>query len=207
MIAVALMAATAGTYFSVQAALGVPVVGVLAVADLDVRVNDEPATTGAELVEGARIHVVKGDAIVLLKGNRSVVLREGSALQLGPSGASVTLARGRARFEVTRVGDQPNPFRVHAGAAAIDVLGTVFAVERSTSDERVLVAVKEGRVRVSTAKAETFIGGGEEATVVGERVSRLRPASASSLREDGNEKSFLERLRQRAGKLFHDWTP
>lgn len=63
----------------------------------------------------------------------------------GPQRTVFELTRGRARFEVVRRPERM--FRVEAGAVNIEVLGTVFTVEREAA--RVIVAVERGRVRVS----------------------------------------------------------
>ncbi|MFO0628432.1 MAG: FecR domain-containing protein [Polyangiales bacterium] len=84
-----------------------------------------------------------------------VALSDGSAIELAPgaavealenTGARVQLLvrRGRARFSVRPGG--PRRWTVEAGALAVEVVGTVFRVERDAA--AVQVAVERGRVLV-----------------------------------------------------------
>lgn len=184
---------------------GASAIGIVAAADGDVRVNGALVPIGRALADGDEVKAVKGSAIILLRGDRSVVLREGAALVVADGGAKAKLLRGRARFEVVRSAGLPNRFSVDLGAAQVDVLGTVFAVERAWTDERVLVAVQEGRVRFNGTEGEVFLSAGEEATAVAGRVGPARKVSQTSLREDRAEPGLLKRLKQRAGKLVDDW--
>jgi transmembrane sensor len=83
-----------------------------------------------------------------------------SVLEPGEAAADRVVAkleRGGARFEVVR--DPGRRFRVEAGAVAVEVLGTVFTVERA--GERSRVAVERGRVQVSFPGGERLLGAGE----------------------------------------------
>jgi transmembrane sensor len=86
--------------------------------------------------------------------NRSTVLRDGSKVTLGggtkirvafdTDGRHVELVRGEAFFTVAK--DATRPFSVRAGDTVVTAVGTQFNVRRR--NDRVLVAVVEGRVRV-----------------------------------------------------------
>lgn len=87
--------------------------------------------------------------------NRTVLLDDGSTVVLGGASELVTsfgaherrivLKRGEAFFKVAK--EPARPFRVAAGDAVVTAIGTEFNVRRGS--ERVIVAVLEGRVKVS----------------------------------------------------------
>jgi transmembrane sensor len=89
---------------------------------------------------------------------RSVRFPDGSLVQLGahtqievsfrPSLRQITLIRGEAFFSVAK--DRARPFVVRAGSAEVTAVGTEFNVRRS--NDRVVVAVIEGRVLVQPMK-------------------------------------------------------
>lgn len=74
-----------------------------------------------------------------------------------PGSTVLRLLRGSARFEVQR--NPQRVFRVEAGRAAVEVLGTQFTVSRR--DERAEVAVLQGRVRVLWDSHYRELGAGE----------------------------------------------
>lgn len=88
--------------------------------------------------------------------NRTLALSDGSQVTLG--GGTIlntsftdrtrrmTLLRGEAFFTVAK--DKARPFVVEAGDATITAVGTEFNVRRAP--DRTVIAVVEGRVRVST---------------------------------------------------------
>ncbi|WP_421999260.1 FecR family protein [Reyranella sp.] len=102
---------------------------------------------------------LEADVVTETAEVRSLVLADGSRVQLGPESAvelsvgpetrEVRLLKGEAFFEV--VPDRSRPFRVEAGDASITVLGTAFEVR--LDDAETLVAVQEGRVRVEGGRA------------------------------------------------------
>ncbi|MEM1417359.1 MAG: FecR family protein [Myxococcota bacterium] len=103
---------------------------------------DVDAPTPIRLADGSAVHP-SGDARV-------------AVLSQSPANAELALEAGKARFEVV-----PNParrFRVAAGLVTVDVLGTVFDVERLR--ERVRVTVHRGRVRVGWEGREATLGAG-----------------------------------------------
>jgi transmembrane sensor len=87
-------------------------------------------------------------------GNTTVHLADGSVIELGGhsrcdvrfdrSRRMVTLVRGEALFHVSK--DPNRPFRVHAGSANVEAVGTEFDIRRTA--DRVVVSVVEGRVLV-----------------------------------------------------------
>jgi transmembrane sensor len=86
--------------------------------------------------------------------NRSTLLLDGSKVTLGggtemrvafdTASRRIELMRGEAFFSVAK--DAARPFSVRAGDALVTALGTQFNVRRR--NDRVMVAVVEGRVRV-----------------------------------------------------------
>ncbi len=102
-----------------------------------------------------------GDSAVVqttIGENRTQSLADGSTVMLGGDtrvevrlsrGArQLILTHGEALFIVAR--DPQRPFTVRAGDATVTATGTAFNVRRS--DDRVIVAVMEGRVLVEPAK-------------------------------------------------------
>jgi transmembrane sensor len=76
-----------------------------------------------------------------------------------PAHLELALRAGTAHFDV--VPNKTRKFVVTAGNVQVHVVGTVFDVERG--DERVRVAVSEGKVRVETPIGTQFVRGGESA--------------------------------------------
>lgn len=93
-------------------------------------------------------------------GLQSVALADGSRVELNTATKLRTriekdvreawLDRGEAYFDIAH--DPARPFVVHAGAREVTVLGTRFSVRRD--GDRVIVAVAEGRVRISDPKID-----------------------------------------------------
>lgn len=83
------------------------------------------------------------------------------------------LLDGEALFKVER--DPSRPFRVHAGAAVIQAVGTQFNVHRRPSGT--VVSVIEGIVNVNNGTADASpparLGAGEQAKIAAGRVSKL----------------------------------
>jgi transmembrane sensor len=101
---------------------------------------------------------------------RTIELVDGSVLQLNSksrietklsaTGRDIQLLQGEATFKVTP--DPARPFRVHAGGAIIQAIGTQFNVNQRPSG--ITVSVIEGRVRISGDRP-AVLGAGEEARV------------------------------------------
>jgi transmembrane sensor len=112
-------------------------------------------TTGALYRGGMRQTELARQMIETAVGeNRSVTLADGSSVALGghtrlsfslrANVREIMLEDGEAFFAVAK--DPSRPFQVHAGNATVTAVGTEFDVRRS--DDRVTVAVLEGRVMV-----------------------------------------------------------
>lgn len=97
---------------------------------------------------------------------KTVTLEDGSTVELAPDTAldvqfqgetrQVTLLRGEAFFDITR--DPKRRFRVIAGEAQVEVLGTAFDVEISDTATRVSVARGSVAARSRTAAAQPTDG-------------------------------------------------
>ncbi|HKU16165.1 MAG TPA: FecR domain-containing protein [Steroidobacteraceae bacterium] len=98
---------------------------------------------------------------------RSITLEDGSVVELNTnsqlrarySGSlrAVELLDGEAIFRVTK--DAHRPFRVRTGATDIVAVGTAFNV--NADDQRTIVTVLEGRVRVDSRVATAAAGGAQ----------------------------------------------
>src|SRR5690606_9086129 len=104
--------------------------------------------------KSSTIEIRNDDAVI-----KNVTLDDGSQVSLQPqstltisenfsSGARVVSLRGEAFFDVER--DTLRPFYVYAGDVVTKVLGTSFTVRAIESDKKITVAVKTGKVSVST---------------------------------------------------------
>ncbi len=116
---------------------------------------------------------------------RAVELDDGSVVHLNtrsrvrvrysPAIREVHLDDGQALFKVQH--DPRRPFRVYAGKALIEVLGTEFDVQRRA--ERITVAVIEGRVQVEGGSGTEILSAGEEAQLAG--AGRIARSAATDL--------------------------
>ena len=107
---------------------------------------------GADSGEVRRIQLSDGSQIALLSAESRVIVRKD-----GRARAELELVRGRARFDVV-----PRPtrvFRVHSAGVNVQVLGTVFEVERTA--RQTLVSVTRGRVAVSWRGGRRELGASE----------------------------------------------
>jgi len=77
------------------------------------------------------------------------------------------LTRGAARFDVARRPERA--FRVQAGPALVEVMGTLFRIERR--GERTFVSVERGRVSVSWSGARQELSAGEHGLFPPERAA------------------------------------
>jgi len=102
-------------------------------------------------------------ATVRLPDGSTVYLNTDSAIALAYSEGrrEVVLLRGEALFDVVK--DAARPFQVSGLGGSSTALGTVFAVQ--AADERAVVTVVEGRVRVTAPAAGTGPGAGAGASV------------------------------------------
>src|SRR3954468_13479264 len=111
-------------------------------------VTQEPARATKHFAAG----VGKTDSVLLADGSR-VILGPQSTLEVpgtfGAGDRTVTLT-GDAYFDVRH--DASKPFRVHAGSAVIEDVGTTFTIE-SDAAAMATVSVVSGTVRLSRANA------------------------------------------------------
>lgn len=127
---------------------------------------------------------------------RQVALVDGGSIRLAPEsalsvsltadGRMVTMAGGRAFFDVAR--DAGRPFVVRAGDVTITVLGTAFDVRMD--DRAVAVAVRHGRVAVRPAGRvdDEYLTPGDRITIsraTGEAMIDLLPDIAVGSWTDG----------------------
>lgn len=108
----------------------------------------------------------------------SFTLADGSVVRLntqsklrvrfGERVRDIQLLAGEAMFEVAK--DARRPFRVHAGDAMAEAVGTSFNVYRAKDETR--ITVLEGRVRVSAEAAGNEVGA--KAAIVAELAPRER---------------------------------
>jgi transmembrane sensor len=114
-------------------------------------------------------------AVVTAAGQRdTVALADGSTVILAPSSRLVALAvddtvrafelSGEAYFSVEP--DAARPFRVRSGEAATEVLGTRFTV-RARDGAPVTVAVRDGRVSLSSGPSAITLMAGQAGSVAG----------------------------------------
>jgi ferric-dicitrate binding protein FerR (iron transport regulator) len=123
--------------------------------------RERPLASGDPLFTGDRLRASVRADISLADGS-SVRLDAGTSLVMAKPGAEermhLALAAGRVFLRVAKA---PGRFRVEAGAAAVEVLGTVFGVARA--DNGAVASVYEGRVRLGTDAGQIEIGRGEAA--------------------------------------------
>jgi ferric-dicitrate binding protein FerR (iron transport regulator) len=194
-----------------RAPLAPPEIGLLLGADGELRVNGEIASPGTALRDGSRLDVVRGDAIVRFGDVPVAVLHEGTSITLDSAGSEATLHHGRAQFEVVRVEDASKAFRVRAGRVEVGANRTVLIVERTRTDDRVLVMVREGSgAEVITPEGQRTLQPGEETTVVRGRIGAVRTATNRVVRSGRPERADsagLDNLKRRAGRLFEKLSP
>lgn len=110
----------------------------------------------------------------LLPDNSEVMLFPGAAVscRIAPNeGERRVDLEGKAFFHVQR--DAGRKFRVKAGEALVEVLGTSFLVDASSHRE-IAVQVKTGRVRVSSGEAAVELTVNEQVLVSGRTLRKNR---------------------------------
>jgi FecR protein len=182
-----------------------PGVGVLLSAEGELRVDGEIASAGTPLHNGGRLDVLRGDALVQFDEMPLAVLRDGTSVTFDRAGAEATLYHGRAQFEAADKEAGAKSIQVHAGSVDIDLQATSFTVERTRTDDRVRVTVREGDALVITSSGQRSLKTGEETTVVRGRMGPVRSVGDRTQREDRAEAPPLERLKRRAGRLLDHW--
>jgi transmembrane sensor len=156
----------------------------------------EPASSGEAL---RRIVLSDGSQVVLLDPDSRAIVRQDVHAR-----ASVELIRGRARFEVVRRPERV--FRVHSAGVNVQVLGTVFELERTALQTHVLVT--RGRVAVSWNDGRRDLGVSEagwfppappvsptapRAASAGVRESAQAPSAAAESRKVSGWRDTAER--------------
>jgi transmembrane sensor len=97
------------------------------------------------------------------------------ARSVTPEAIELTLVRGSARFDVVpRAG---RPFRIWVGAVKVEVVGTVFSVERLATSAR--VTVERGSVRVVSGDSATLLSPGSAEVIPLAGVPVAPPVSAT----------------------------
>ncbi len=124
-------------------------------ANVDANVNSRVYATA--MGKRGTFTLPDGSVVTLNTGSRMAVDRG-----FGVSHRDVTLS-GEAFFTV--VGRPDAPFRVYAGTATTQVLGTQFTVRAYNTDSAVQVAVVQGRVLVG----HTILGAGDVGQVIAQR--------------------------------------
>jgi transmembrane sensor len=117
-------------------------------------VSPQPTAAVTRVSARQRVRLADGSSALVSSsvGTLDVLRNESAHLELA-------LRSGTAHFEV--VPNKTRKFVVTAGSVQVHVVGTVFDVEQG--DERVRVAVSEGKVRVETPTGTQFVRGGESA--------------------------------------------
>ena len=181
--------------------------GVLLSADGELRLDGEIAPAGTLLPNGGRLDAVRGDALIQFDQTPLALLREGTSMVFDRGGEEATLYHGRAQFEAADEHIEPRPIRVRAGQVEIDLHGMSFTVERTRTDDRVRVTVREGGAHVIAIDGQRSLKTGEETTVVRGRVGSVRAVGDRRQREDRAEAPRLDGLKKRAARLLDDWAP
>lgn len=150
------------------AALGMLAVGItLFVQRTTMTVAPDSAVLATQRAEDRKISLSDGSQVTL--GAKSRI-----DIDLSRTARRISVDSGEAFFEVAR--DRKRPFVVSAGEGTITALGTAFNVRRL--DERVVVTVSEGRVKVVEAAGDGNAGRVSE-LAAGEQLSYgPRPAAA-----------------------------
>ena len=112
--------------------------------------------------------------ITLSDGSR-VWLNAASSLRFPvafPSGAREVEVKGQAYFEVAR--DKSRPFRVRAGDAEVEVLGTHFDIMAYPGESELLTTLVEGSVRFRSPGGDARLRPGQQSSVRGLQAPRVR---------------------------------
>ena len=187
-----------------------PEIGFLVSGDGELRVDGQIAQPGTALRDGGRLDVVRGDAVVRFGDVPLAVLHEGTSVTFDGAGSEATLHHGRAQFDVASGSADPSStFRVRAGRVDVDARRTVFIVERTRTDDRVLVVVSEGDgAQVITPEGERSLKRGQQTTVVQGRIGTVRTLADRPSRSARTEQpENLENLKRRAGRLLEKLAP
>jgi ferric-dicitrate binding protein FerR (iron transport regulator) len=112
--------------------------------------------------------------ITLSDGSR-VWLNAASSLRFPvafPTGSREVEVKGQAYFEVAR--DKSRPFRVRAGDAEVEVLGTHFDIMAYPDESELLTTLVEGSVRFRSPGGDVRLTPGQQSSVRGLQAPRVR---------------------------------
>ncbi len=155
------------------------VIGRVLVAGAGLEIDGQKAVADQPVLEGAVVTSRDGDSALIIDADRGVLLRKGAVMAL-PGAAEATVLAGRARFAVK---PGHGPFAVRSGPVRVEVVGTIFVVDRKGADET-LVAVHRGTVNVSDPHGTVQVKDGQECLATATALSPARPAGPSALEED-----------------------
>lgn len=142
-----------------------------------------------------------------------VALNDGSVVRLEPETKivvsfgeherGITLARGRAMFQVAK--DPARPFLVRAGGTVVRALGTAFGVEQTTG--QLIVTVAEGKVAVSQVRPAAAAATGQDSRdallIADQQVAVARSGRVTPVRHVDASRA----LAWAEGRLVFDSTP
>jgi len=147
---------------------GLAMVGAAAAVSF-LAISREAAGSRPDVMEVPRVaSMIKPERRVLEDGSQ-IELRAGAEIEIdySPLGRNVRLLQGTAHFAVAK--DPKRPFRVTAGTATVEAIGTEFLV--SLAEERLDVLVTRGLVQLGQAgptvpgTTPIFLSAGDRATV------------------------------------------
>jgi ferric-dicitrate binding protein FerR (iron transport regulator) len=154
-------------------------VGRVLVAGAGLEIDGQKAVVDQPILEGSTVTARDGDSALIVDADRGILLRKGAVVAVsGP--ADVSVLAGRARFAVK---PGHGPFAVRSGAVRVEVVGTIFVVDRREAEET-LVAVHRGTVNVTDPHGKVQVKDGQECLATAAALSPARPAGARSLEED-----------------------
>ncbi len=165
------------------------------------------------LAGGGALSTMDGPREVLLDDGSRIVLEEGARvepLQSSATAVTLLLARGRARFEVQPGG--PRRWSVESGVATVEVVGTVFTVERGVGWARVevergVVVVRGERVpdrAARLARGDALTIGEREVARAGEPAGAVAPEPAEPPRAEPPRELAPRRSREPAAARSED---
>lgn len=154
-----------------------------------------PALRVAQTARGGRQELRLADGTRVVLGPASTLRYPGA---FGAGSRDVYLT-GEGFFEVTH--DATHPFRVHAGHATAEDLGTAFGVRAYPEDSLVRVVVAEGKVSLGNATNGPVQGG---ALLTPGQLGSLARGSATAIIRPVNVTAYLGWMH---GRLDFDETP
>jgi transmembrane sensor len=152
--------------------------------------NERPSSAAVTRVSARqRVRLADGSSALVSSATGTL-----DVLRNEPAHLELALQGGTAHFDV--IPNKQRTFVVTAGTIQVAVVGTVFDVERS--EDRVRVAVSEGKVRVETPSGTQFVRGGESAWFDSIGARLLDEAEPAMGADASGVNSDAERLRATA---------